>query len=112
MKKFLVQYKTTLAALDAWMQKPEEERKPEENRMMGEWQKWTSEHKDNMLDVYGAGKTKWVDAEGVKDFRNEIMLVGMVQGEDRETVAEMFKNHPHLQIPDAWIEISELNAMS
>jgi hypothetical protein len=111
MKKFLVQYKMPLAGLDAWMQKPEEERKGEEERLMGEWQKWMSEHKENILEGFGAGKTKWVDTEGVKDFRNEIMIVGIVQGEDKEVVAEMFKNHPHLQIPQAWIEISELKPM-
>jgi hypothetical protein len=112
MKKFLIQYKMPLAGLDAWMQKPEEERKPEETRLMSEWQKWVAANKGNILETFGAGKTKVVDASGVKDFRNEIMIAGIVEGEDREKVAQMFVGHPHLQIPGAWVEITELNPMA
>ena len=111
MKKFIVQYKVPLAALDSWMQVQDEEKKKEEAKMMGDWQKWMSEHKENILESFGAGKTKWVDTTGIKDFRNEIMVLSLVQGESKEAVAEMFKNHPHLQIPTSWIEISELRQM-
>ena len=111
MKKFLVMYKMPLSGLDAWQAKPKEETKPEEDRLMQKWQAWMSEHGQNVLEGYGAGKTKVVKTDGVSDFRNEMMIVNIVQGEDREAVAKMFQTHPHLEIPESWIEIMELNVL-
>jgi hypothetical protein len=111
MKKFLIQYKMPLAGLDAWMAKPESERKPVEEDLMKKWQEWTMAHKEWIVETSGAGKTKKVDKGGVSDFRNEIMLFSIVQGEDKDKVVELFKNHPHLEIPEAWIEVTDMNPM-
>ena len=42
MEKFLVLYRAPNAVIDEWMKKPEQERKPEETKMMDAWQKWMS----------------------------------------------------------------------
>ena len=42
MNKFLVLYKAPNAVIDEWMKKPEQERKPDETKMMDAWKKWTS----------------------------------------------------------------------
>lgn len=112
MKKFLIQYKCQLETLDSWMKKPEEERKGEETRLMGEWQKWAEANKASIVENFGVGKTKKVDTNGIDNFRNEIMLAGIVQAETLDDAAKMFEGHPHLQIPTAWIEISEINPMN
>ncbi len=111
MKKFLIQYKIPLVELDEWMKKPKEETKDEEEKMMKMWRDWTDKNKENILETYGTGKTRWLDQNGSKDFRNEIMLISIARGESKEEVAEIFKNHPHLEILKAWIEISDLSEM-
>jgi hypothetical protein len=111
MKKYLIQYKMPLAGLDAWAAKPESERKGEETRLMGEWQKWTEEHKTSILEQFGAGKTKKVLQSGAQDFRNEIMLASVIQADDLESAGKMLEGHPHLQIPESWIEVTELRSM-
>ena len=35
MDKFLVLYRAPISVVDEWMKKPEQERKPEETKMMG-----------------------------------------------------------------------------
>lgn len=100
-----------LAGLDAWSAKPKEETKPVEEALMKKWQDWSMQNASSILETYGAGKTKKVDQNGVSDFRNEIMLISIVQGESKEAVAELFVNHPHLEIPESWIEITDANPM-
>ena len=39
------------------------------------------------------------------------MLYAIVQAESHDAAAAAFKGHPHLQIPEAAIEIMELNAL-
>ena len=51
------------------------------------------------------GKTKRVTASGVSDTRNDIMLYSFVEAESHEAAANAFENHPHLQIPQASIEV-------
>lgn len=111
MKKFLVQYKMPLAGLDAWAAKPKEETKPVEEALMKKWQDWMMKNKESILETYGANKTKVVKTSGIEDFRNEIMLMSIMQGADKESVAQLHVGHPHLEIPDAWVEITELNPM-
>lgn len=108
MKRFLVQYKLPLAMLDGWMQTPKENREAEEEKMKNDWQDWASANKKNILETHGAGKTKWVDINGIEDFRNEIMLVSIMQAGSKEELSKLLKTHPHLQIPKAWIEITDL----
>src|SRR5690349_16923389 len=40
MDKFLVLYRAPNSVVDEWMKKPEQERKPEETKMMDGWKKW------------------------------------------------------------------------
>ena len=42
MDKFLVLHKAPNAVIDEWMKKPEQERKPDETKMMDAWKKWMS----------------------------------------------------------------------
>lgn len=99
------------AGMEAWMQKPEEERKAEEEKMKQEWDAWTAEHADAVLNSIALGRTKRVSGEGVEDIKNDMMISSYVQGESAEAVAELFKNHPHFGIPGATIEIMEARSL-
>lgn len=39
------------------------------------------------------------------------MLYSIVEADSHDTVAGMFANHPHLQIPQSSIEITEVRLM-
>ena len=57
------------------------------------------------------GKSKRVTAQGTSDTRNDVMLYGIVEAESHEAAARTFEGHPHLQIPQASIEVMEINPM-
>jgi hypothetical protein len=111
MKKFTVIYMAAAAAMEEWMKKPEEERKDEEMKMKADWDRWMDAHSDTVLKTIALGKTKRVSESGVMDVKNDMMLSSYAQGESLETVAEIFKDHPHFGIPGATIEIMETRAM-
>jgi hypothetical protein len=107
MKNFTVIYLAPAATMEEWMKKPEAEHKDDEAKMKADWDAWVDSHKDTLLNTIALGKTKRVSASGIEDVKNEIMMSSYVQGESAESVAEIFKNHPHFTIPGATIEIME-----
>ncbi len=111
-KKFIVMYLIPTAVMDDWKKIDPEKRKAEEEKLMGEWGAWTKDHAKMILDTNSAGKTKLVTASGVSDFRNDIMLYSIVEAGSHEEAAKTFENHPHLQIPQASIQIMEIRPMS
>jgi hypothetical protein len=112
MDKFLVLYRAPTAVVDEWMKNPEQERKPEEAKMMSAWQDWMSANGSKLADKgAGAGKPKVVSAAGVKDARNDIMMYQIVQANSADDAAKMFVGHPHFGIPQATIDVMPLKAM-
>lgn len=111
MKKFLVLYMTPAAGMEAWMQKPLAERQPEEDKMKAEWGVWMQTNGSMIKETAGAGKNKRVTKSGVADVKNDIMLYSVVEAESHEAATKIFENHPHLAIPDAWIEIMPANSL-
>ena len=71
------------------------------------WDTWLAGHKDSVLNTIALGKTKSVKASGIEDTKNGFMLSSYVQAESLEAAAEIFKDHPHLKLPEATIEIME-----
>ena len=112
MKKFLVTYLAPTSVIDEWMKTEPETRKREEEKMMGEWKKWMSDHKNVFSDTgSGVGKPKRVTKQGVADTRNDLMLYAIVEADSHEAAARIFEGHPHLQIPQASIEVMEINPL-
>lgn len=111
MQKYLVLYMMPTSGLDAWKEKPEAERKEAELKMQQEWQAWGAANAGAILEAAGAGAAKRVTKAGIADARNEIMLYSIVQAESDEAIAKMFENHPHLGIPEAWIDIMPANVI-
>ena len=55
------------------------------------------------------GKTKRVDANGALNTKNEVGGYSIVQAESHDAATRIFgKDHPHLQMPGAWMEIVEI----
>jgi hypothetical protein len=107
MKKFMVLYMASKAELEKMMKNstPEQQQKG-----MEAWMKWMNENKTSLVDG-GAplGKTKRVDSNGASNTKNEIGGYSVVQAESHDAATKIFgKEHPHLQVPGAWIEIVEI----
>lgn len=107
MKNFMVLYEMPVAALQEWMQKPEADRKSEEEKMKSEWDAWLAGRAGSVLNTIALGKAKRVTAQGIEDASNDMMLSSYVQAESAEAAAALFKNHPHLSLPGASIEVME-----
>lgn len=112
MKYFTVIYRMPPQGLEAWMQKPEDERKAEEEPLRLEWNTWLEAHKAQVLNTIGLGQTKEVSAAGVQDIKNGLMLSSYVTAETLEDAAALFVDHPHLKIPEATIEVMEANQLT
>ena len=112
MKKFLVTYLAPASVIDDWKKTEPKQRKEAEEKMQGEWRKWMGDHMKMFADKgAGVGKTKRVTSQGTTDARNDIMLYAIVDAESHEAAAKTFEGHPHLQIPQASIEVMEINPL-
>jgi hypothetical protein len=110
MKKFMVLYMASGADFENMMKNttPEQQKKG-----MEAWMAWMGAHKASIVEG-GAplGRTKRVDANGASDARNGVGGYSIVQASSHDEAAKLFgKEHPHLQMPGAWIEIVEIMAM-
>ena len=112
MKKFLVLYLAPVRVVDEWKKTPAEKRQADEAKMMAEWKQWMADHAKIFSDPgAGVGKTMRVDVKGVADTRNDVMLYAIVEADSQEAAAKAFTGHPHLQIPEATIEIMEIHPL-
>ena len=110
MKKFMILYMASGAEFEKMMKNstPEQRKKG-----MDAWMKWMNANQASIVDG-GAplGKTKRVDANGASNTKNDVGGYSIVQAESHDAAAEMFSSeHPHLQMPGAWIEIVEVMPM-
>ena len=112
MSRFLVLYLTPASVLEEWMNKDPEERKAEEAKMGADWNAWTEKNGSMVMETNGAGKTKRVTPDGVADVKNDVMMYSIVEADSQEAAAAIFVDHPHLQIPQATIDIMAINDLS
>ena len=113
MTKFFVLYLTPVSVLESWSRTDPDIKKAAEDKMRGEWQAWMKEHGAILVDgPVGLGKTKRIVPQGITDTRNDNMLYCIVQAESHEAAAMLFAEHPHLGIPQASIEVMEINPLS
>jgi len=110
-KKFIALYLAPASVIEDWMKSDPETRKADEKKMQAEWGTWMGRHTKMILGSEAAGKTKRVSPGGVADVKNDIMLYSFVEAETHEAAAKAFEDHPHLQIPQATIEIMEVRPM-
>jgi hypothetical protein len=107
MKKFVALYMASGPQFEKMMKDstPEQRKKG-----MEAWIKWMNANKASVVEG-GAplGKTKRVDSNGASNSKNEVGGYSIVQAESHDAATKLFgKDHPHLQMPGAWIEIMEI----
>src|ERR1700675_4198448 len=110
MKKFMVLYMASAPDFEKMMKSstPEQQKKG-----MEAWMRWMNANKTSIVEGGGPlGKTKRVDSNGASDTKNGVGGYSIVQAETHDGAAKIFgKDHPHLQMPGAWIEIVEIMPM-
>jgi hypothetical protein len=112
MNKYLVLYLAPAHVLEEWKKTEPAKKKAAEDKMMQEWKAWMGSHMKIFADPgAGVGKTKRVTAQGAADGKNDVMLYAIVSAESHDAAAKSFVGHPHLQIPEASIEIMEIHPL-
>ena len=110
MKKFLALYTANADAMADMMKNST----PEQRKQGTEaWMKWMDDNKASLADR-GApvGKTKRIDAKGIKDAKNDVCGYSIVQAESADEAARIFgKDQPFLQMPGAAIDMIEIMEM-
>jgi hypothetical protein len=113
MKNFLVLFQAPASVLADWAKTDPAQRKSAEEKMQAEWQRWMKAHERSLADKgAGVGKTKRVTVKGTADAKNDIMFYSIVEAESQDAAAKVFQDHPHLQIPQASIEVMAISPMS
>lgn len=109
MKQFMAIYLGSQAARSKWDKLSEADRNERQAAGMTAWGDWMAKHSENIVESGGPlGKTKHVDAKGVKDARNDLAAYVIVQAETHDAAAKLFLNHPHFTIfPGEAVEIME-----
>ena len=110
MKKFMVLYMAPITEFEKFMR---ESTPQQQKEGMDAWMKWMNANQASIADG-GAplGKTKRVDGKGVSDTKNDVGGYSIVQAESHDAAAKLIgKDHPHLAMPGAWVEIVEIVAM-
>ena len=106
MKKFMAIYMASGADFEKMMRNSTPEQR---NKGMEAWMKWMNDNKASILEG-GAplGKTKRADATGVSDTKNNIGGYYRASRNARRGSQTVSSDHPHLQMPGAWVEILEI----
>ena len=113
MAKYIVLYRVPVATMEKW----KGETKPEEMKAQGEklgkdMMAWMQKHEGSFADRgIPLGKTKTVTVEDVKDARNDLNYMQIVEAASHEEAAKLFIDNPHLQIPTSYIDVMEVPHM-
>jgi hypothetical protein len=113
MKKFFALFCIPIAVIQEWEKDGDGKMADGEDQMMKEWEKWMQLHKESFVEEgQPLGSTKRVTTGGITDVRNDLTWYGVIQAESHEAAAKLFTDNPHLQIPQAYIEVMEITDMS
>jgi hypothetical protein len=111
LKKFMVLYLVPAEVMANWAKTDPAVRKPAEQKMQADWQRWMGEHGKIFSITEAAGKTKAVTASGVVDARNDILLYSIIEAENQDVAVRFFADHPHLTIPQSSIQVMEVRPL-
>ena len=111
LKKFLVFYLIPQQTMADWKNVDAQHREASEKKMMDEWAKWCADRAEMILSTEVGGQTQRATAGSVVNMKNDIVVFSFVQGASHEAVMQEFLTHPHLQIPNASIEVMEVKPM-
>ena len=109
--KFIVLYSIPSSVMVDWAKTDPDQRKAAEEKMKAGWQQWMAAHGKMVKLTEAVGKTKRVTANGIADAKNDICLYSVIEAESHDAAVKIFKDHPHLQIPQASIEVMPVRGL-
>ncbi|RJQ35665.1 hypothetical protein C4568_00545 [Candidatus Parcubacteria bacterium] len=113
MKKFVVMYRVPVDVMKKWREEtPEQERKAQDEKLGKEMGEWIGKHKNSIVDMgLPLGKNTRMTMSGAKPETNDLNFYQVIEAESVDDVVAMFKDNPHMQIPDAYLDIMEVPHM-
>lgn len=82
--------------------------KAEMEEGMALWRTWMDKHAGDLVDPGMAlGKTIRVSKLGVAGAQNDMGGYSVVRAETHEDAARVMVDSPHLEVPGAWIDVTE-----
>jgi hypothetical protein len=109
MATFIAIYRAPNSVLDDWMKLDEATQKEQMQQMETDWNAWLSRNASFIKKTRSAGATKRVTGSGIADARNDIMMYSIVEAPTHDEAAALFKDHPHLTIPEGSIDVMPSN---
>jgi hypothetical protein len=109
MAKFLILFNSKVSAKDQMANATPEQMKAS----MEEWMKWRDEAVKTVKFDWGLPlqAVTRVSNAGVGTSDNSASGYAIMEGDSKETIAELLKSHPHLQRPEATIDVLEMISM-
>ena len=108
MKRFVVLYNSPVSAAEQMANATPEQRKAG----MDAWMAWAQQAGDAVVDlgapVQAAAR---ISASGVAEGESQANGYSLLQGDSRDEIAGLLKNHPHLNMPGASIDVLEAMSM-
>lgn len=79
---------------------------------MAAWAQWSHEHQASIVETGGPlGKTVKVDQQGVSNTTNLVVGYVVVDAENHEQAASIFRNHPHFSVFSAFNSVEILQVL-
>ena|SRR6266478_471548 len=109
MARFMILYSSTMDASETIANATPEQMKAS----MADWMKWQEEAGKTFkmewgLPLQAVGK---VTSAGVTDSDSHVSGYATAEGESKDALLELLKSHPHLQRPEASIDVLEMLPM-
>ena len=113
MKKYLSLFVAPIEAYDKMKEAMKDKTPEEQGKEMEAWKQWMEQHKADIVDT-GApvGKAVRVTGDGtVSETRNTIGGYMIIQAENAEAAAAIYKDSPHFGMEEGAIELMEIVEM-
>lgn len=109
MAKYMVLYSSSQPASEQMANASMEEMQAS----MANWTKWRDDASENFEIDFGlpletVGR---VTSQGISNETSQISGYAIIDGESKDAVLELIKTHPHMNRPDASIEVLEMLSM-
>ncbi len=113
MKKFVVLYRVPVEVMQKWKETTSpEEMKAQGEKIGQEMMAWMAKNEKSLIDKgLPLGKNTRLSAKGAEAVTNDMNYYSVIEAESIDAVIEMFKDNPHTQIPEAFLDIMEVSHM-
>jgi hypothetical protein len=109
MAKYMILYNSTVSASEQMANASQEEM----NASMAEWIKWRDNASQTTEVDFGMPlqAVSRINSDRVSSSDSHASGYSFVEGDSRDAIVDLLKNHPHLKSPGSYIELLEILPM-